>query len=239
LEAAFSAFTKSPSKLIAFPNNSQEVKAQWVKISDADKNRYHWRMVKNSKGQDEIWGLTGLHIITRDLPNWFWCDFEHEDFIPWAEVPASDRTTRGDDAPSRGAKDGIRKEVDGTKWQHYRLRGTQNAFTDSRGFFTVVANSQIEKGFQQTSSCITCHARATAGLRSSDPLANPNRTYSLPVFEISTPFVIGSVGTPKMNWFVDEFSRPRFIQTDFLWSLPFRACSEKETPPTSVVVSIK
>lgn len=237
LEAAFSAGTK-----IEFTNSSQEIKAQWVKITDKDKPRYHWRSVKNSKGETATWGLSGLHIITRDLPNWFWCDFEHEDFTSAAELASVDSTTRNVIdrqgnvtwvAPARGSKDGIRKETEGSKWSHYRLRGTQTDFTDSKGIFTVVANSQIEKGFQQTSSCITCHARATVGLRSSDPRSSPVRTFSLPVFEARAPFALGSIGSPKSSWYVDEFSRPRFIQTDFLWSVPFRACSESETPPSA------
>ena len=62
-----------------FPPNAKEVKAQWRKIKATDKPRYHWAEVTKADGSKEIWGLTGLHVLTKDLPNWFWATFEHID----------------------------------------------------------------------------------------------------------------------------------------------------------------
>ncbi|HVJ63262.1 MAG TPA: hypothetical protein VM555_11195, partial [Tahibacter sp.] len=45
-------------------------------------------------------------------------------------------------------------------WLSYRLKGAQVDFTDSTGVPTLLGNSVTEGGFMQTSSCITCHARA-------------------------------------------------------------------------------
>src|SRR5262249_24324012 len=62
-----------------FPMNAKEVKAQWRRIAEADKPRYHWAEVTLNNGAKEPWGLTALHVISKDLPNWFWATFEHID----------------------------------------------------------------------------------------------------------------------------------------------------------------
>lgn len=215
--------------VVSFPQAAQEIKAQWRKIDESVKTRFHWRTLTSKDGNKEYWALTGLHIITRDLPNWFWCDFEHVDWEKFAEMESSDTTTRGPSAPS--GKDGVRNETKGTKWEHYRLRGAQVDFTDSRGQATILANTQIEHGFQQTSSCISCHARATAGLRANRPGFPGWQANSLSVFNQRTPVLVGATGSPKPEWFVDEFQQPLYAQTDFIWSLPFRTMSTKEDPP--------
>jgi hypothetical protein len=208
---------------INFPLQAQEVKARWVRLNpenpqhkNLDKTRYHWRSI----GQD-TYLLTGFHVITKDLPNWFWCDFEHVDGL---------MTVNGDQAAELDSTDlaragGPHPSTTGTKWANYRLRGVQTDFTDTFGRPTILANTQIEKGFQQTSSCITCHSRATIGLRSEVAGFPPERPVSLPVFESTVPIVIGSVGRPQTAWFFDDRLRAKFVQTDFLWSIPFRVLS--------------
>ena len=51
----------------------------------------------------------------------------------------------------------------GTEWQNYRLGGVQTDFVDSAGRPTLLANSVIERDTPQTSSFLTCHARAGIG----------------------------------------------------------------------------
>lgn len=126
------------------PRSSREIKARWVPITEADKPRFHWRTTTDAKQKVTIWGLTALHVITRDLPHWFWCDFEHVDYERNAEQYSRDSTTRGVDPPH--GRDGIRRETRGTKWETMRLRGTQTTFVDSLGRPTILANSQIEHG---------------------------------------------------------------------------------------------
>jgi hypothetical protein len=214
---------------INFPLAAQEIKARWVPIKEADKPRYHWRVTARANGDRRLWGLTALHIITRDLPNWFWCDFEHVDFEKNAEQYSCDSTTRGL-APAAG-RDGIRHETRGTKWQSYRLRGTQIDFTDARGRPVVVANSQIEHGFQQSSSCMTCHARATVGLRSQRPDLPAWQPNTLAANLPPNPVPVGPLGAPNPKWYEDDFGQVRYIQTHFVWSIPFRALSTKVDPP--------
>ncbi len=212
-----------------FPQASKEIKARWVRIQEKDKPRYHWRTIKAKNGKVQLWGLSALHIITRDLPGWFWCDFEHVDFERHAEQYSYDSTTRGLNPPS-GEK-GIRKETKGTRWETMRLRGTQTSFVDREGRPTILANTQIEHGFQQKSSCMSCHARATVGLRSARPNLPKWQANTLPLNLAIKPVLDEPVGAPDPKWFVNEYGERRYMQTHFLWSLPFRALSTKVSPP--------
>ncbi len=218
LEAEFNQEVKLGKKPISFDKGAQEVKAQWRQITDDQKDKYHWRTVLDEKGNTVTVGLVALHITTKDLPNWFWCDFEHEDYSRWADLP------EGATAPKQLALMG------NSKWSHYKLRGTQTSFTDSFGRPTILASSVIERSFQQSSSCITCHARASIGLR--DP-NNLGRANVMPRFASSfnrhmlngTPFVDGLVGTPNPDWFAGPDTKQAYIQTDFMWSIPLRVLS--------------
>jgi len=228
LEAKFvKAITSDNRDIIAFDPAAKEIKAKWIRLCAAMdakctelKKKYHWRSLTARDGKTrEIWGLSALHIITRDLPNWFWTDFEHVDFERHAKTPSVDPTTRGLGAPS--GKDGLRNETAGTKWQYYRLRGVQTEYVDKFGKPTILADTQIEPD-ESHSSCITCHALATVGLRARTPTEPYPRALAAehlpPKFEI---------GVPDPNAFFD-LSKLKYIQTHFLWSVPFRAHSTNE-----------
>lgn len=65
-------------KDLSFPLGAKSIKAYWVEISEADKPRYHWAETQRD-GHTVIYGMTGLHIISKDNPTWFWSTFEHVD----------------------------------------------------------------------------------------------------------------------------------------------------------------
>jgi len=211
---------------IQFDLESKEVKAKWVRLAnEEDKQRYHWRTIEfvNDSGQTvrETWGLSGLHIITKDLPQWFWTDFEHVDQEPQAIKegrPSIDPTTRGPNAPA--GKDGVRNETVGSKWRYYRLRGVQLTFTDQFGKPLELANTLIEPINSGPSSCLTCHAKATISDRINHSIADQ-------------PFLINSLqpefllGLPDPDVFQIN-GQMEYLQTDFLWSMPFRARGEKK-----------
>jgi hypothetical protein len=273
LEEAFRKFKESWTgdnfEMLNVPSASQEIKAKWVRIREEDKPRYHWRQIKGSSGETQIWGLTALHIMTKDLHDWFWSDFEHIDYLALpvqsvnpdfgsnivdrAEVESRDTTTRttaGCD-PKQGAKDcsgkyieGLRGETVGTKWANYRLRGTQTTFTcydasSCNEIPTVLANTQLERGFQQTSSCITCHSRASIGERE-QPEINffPNRPevfLQVGWLRPSGFLLIGAIGNKKSEWYLDpKTAKLRYAQTDYLWSVTERAMSTKAITPETV-----
>ena len=144
----------------------------------------------------------------------------------WDAIRA--KRARGE-KPAKGDH-GIRKETVGTKWETMRLRGTQVDFVDTRGQPTILANSQLEHGFQQTSSCMTCHARATVGLRVNRPDLPKWQVDSLPSELAANPTLRGAVGAPDPDWFRNDRGETLYIQTHFIWSIPFRALSTQADP---------
>ena len=105
-------------------------------------------------------------------------------------------------------------------WQYYRLRGTMTHFVEEDGRPARLANSELERGMQSSSSCITCHARASIGMVGDAPVR-------LPVFESVVPRPggilerTGYVGLPQAAWFApaDGAGAMRFWPLDFVWSL--------------------
>jgi hypothetical protein len=211
---------------IQFPTAAKAVKAEWKDLgaqpAPAVLARYHWRRIGG-----HVWGLTGLHIVTKDLPTWFWADFEHVDDPLPAGEPSVDATTRGTSAPARGSVDGERRELSGTKWAYYRLRGVQIGFTDTRGTPTRLSDAVIEQNFEHT-SCMTCHARATIGVAAGRLVRlNPNpahfdddqgRPPSIPDANNT------DLGVPAARLFGKD--RMTFLQTDFIWAMALRAPRE-------------
>ena len=207
--------TQNPS-LISFPAAAKEIKAQWRRLDMSkeaeEKSRFHWRKVGN-----DLFKLTALHVITKDLPAWFWCDFVHVDFehSHGAQLDSRDTTTRTSPSvptpPAKGAVEGERRELTGSKWANYRLRGTQTNFIDTRGRPIVLGNGEIETEFPDQSSCMACHARATIGV-----LDAQNRLKHLSGGEDA------NVQPPNPDLFGRQGAID-FLQSDFIWSAPFRA----------------
>jgi hypothetical protein len=230
LEQAYrAAVSQSRPDAIQFPVTAKAVKAVWEDLGPrppaAVLARYHWRRIGG-----HVWVLTGLHIATRDLPTWFWADFEHvDDPIPPGE-PSRDTTTRGQGAPARGDVDGERRELAGTKWAYYRLRGVQIGFTDARGAPTRLADAVLEQGFEHT-SCITCHARATIGIHDGQLARLDPNPANFDDPQGRPPTIADAkntdLGVPSAALFGKD--RLTFLQTDFIWAMALRA--PRETPP--------
>jgi mono/diheme cytochrome c family protein len=103
--------------------------------------------------------LSGMHIIAKPVPQWFWVTFQN--------VYDAQNTQSGNELPIapdvqqlnqkyRGALQGM-----GSIFANYQLMGTQWQFVDSAGKPLLLANSQIESAFQRSSSCATCHSTAS------------------------------------------------------------------------------
>ncbi|MGK9264150.1 hypothetical protein KXS15_24805 [Sinorhizobium meliloti] len=207
------AIAATGQQSLTFPAAAKAVKAQWRRIRDVDKPRYHWTIVETASGERQAWGLTALHITTKDLPNWFWATFEHVDNKIAGEPFPGARPNVGFQTKSvdrlacptpphdcEAVPSGL--GLEGTKWENYRLRGSQVDFVDSIGRPTILANSQIEAPFQRESSCITCHTLAAID-KNGRPL----------------PFNL-VVGAPVPGWFNDTPTGQRiYMQQDFLFSL--------------------
>ena len=203
LEGLQAAFTKGDP--ISFPIAAIEIKAQWKPITEAEKPNYHWNVDSNNK----LFGLIALHIMTKDLPNWVWATWEHVDNPNRCKIlgchDSFGLASSGKVSPELKAL--FKQAGMGPEWENYRLDGAQIDFTDSTGRPTLLGNSVIEAGFVQTSSCITCHARATFDASGR----------SLPVFRPDTQ---SYNGTPDPTWFYTTTNPPKpiYLQGDFVWS---------------------
>jgi hypothetical protein len=142
------AFLAKQKPAVTFPPDAIEIKVAWRELtpaemtSGADKNFY----VASLAGK--TYGLVTLHIITKEVPNWFWATFHH------VSNPAS-----GKEIPDTFGRPAA---LNGTVWQNYVLGGVQTEFITTTGTKILLSDAFLEKGFE-SSSCITCHANATIG----------------------------------------------------------------------------
>ncbi len=215
---------QADGSVISFPYGARQVKAKWRPITEQERSRYHTMELTLADGTRRLYGLTGLHIASKDLPTWFWATFEHVDnpTLPdnegW-QLPSRDRFACGaghSDCNRIPAGIGL----EGTVWQHYRLRGTLTQYTDARGEPQRLANSELESGMQRSASCITCHSRASIAVVDGGIV-------HLPIFDSSggatdDPLVRrGFVGAPDAGWYGPQPGSvgPRFKSLDFVWSM--------------------
>lgn len=120
---------------------------------------------------------------------------------------------------AESAADTTTPSITDPAWGSYRLKGSQVNFTDPLGLPTLVGNSLIEAGFVNTSSCMTCHARAAFN-------EEGQITLSLFINELSKDgYPQGPNGAPVPEWFYDieqgggAIAAPRIkaLPGDFVW----------------------
>lgn len=203
------AVRKPGAEAVVFPPGSLEVKATW-RLLDPIKDkaildRFHTRTVTYaSEGggtTQATAGLTGLHIISKTLPDWVWMTFEQVDNAKTTEAKLKQPI-----APDvAAANTRMQQALSGTVWTNYQLIGVMTkAVVDDKP--VILANSQMETGFQSTSSCLTCHATASIG-----PDDNPRFQFFKPGFQ-------GYVGDPPTAPF-DPAQGGKFTKLDSVWSL--------------------
>jgi hypothetical protein len=199
------AFFSDPSAApIDFPGPAIEIKAAWLILDPNDPepaSRYYTiqsqYIDENGQTQSVLAGLSGFHITSKVLPNWLWATFEQVDNQSRTGVQPS---------PIPPDVQALNDEVHaalpaGSPWKYYNLRGTQIDFVDASGQPTLLANSLIESDFENSSSCITCHALASRGESSQGRLAFFNNTPS------GIRGYVGRLDDPD-NQFYDAFDDP-------------------------------
>jgi hypothetical protein len=222
---------------IELPIDSMEVKAAWLDFDREGVSAEKRKTYYTAEYQGKRYGLNSLHILTKDTPNWFWATFHH-----------NDTPDNPFEVPDTFGRPGL---LDGTIWANYKLGGTQIDFTTPTGSATILSDHYVEFGFQR-SSCISCHATATISRIGPIPDAQQRSVCALtpkmggPIekckellgenaFKPGTEQLVSERGPPDPAWF--EVGGRRFHQTDFLWSIPFRAYRvlEKGPPPSRCV----
>jgi len=230
---------KQPS-FVAFDPGAKEVKARWIQFTDcvqtdapsialcaAEKSRYHWRTVTRG-GATTTWGLAALHIMTKDLPAWFWADFIHTDCE--TNPPTAPCNLVTDPNPIDISAATAYPGTEGTEWSYYRLRGTETGFYEPSGKPAVLFNPELEGNLTPSASCISCHALAATSL------APPNAS------GLITPPKLPGPGVPQECIFHsdcktkpkppgDNVTNRTFIQSDFVWSMMMRAKSDGSVHP--------
>jgi hypothetical protein len=180
LKAAFAA-----NKLLSFPIDSLEVKANWVEVgqlgafsgfsgtpADAAK-LYHI----NSVGGKQ-YALVSMHVISKLVPNWTWATFEHKDnpgrcdvlgckdvfgaqqsvVPPLSLVESKQHYPDCVKTPELMALFG--QASPDSAFVNYCLKGSQTDFTDASGLAVRLGNSVTEASFVNQASCMSCHGRA-------------------------------------------------------------------------------
>jgi len=219
LKAAFAA--RIP---ISFPVDAIEVKANWVPVTPGmNTSTFH---VNTANGKQ--FALVSMHIISKAVPNWTWATFEHKDNAGRCDIigcrdsfgamdkDVKPKTPQGGQYPACIKTVALKKMFSDGKldavFDNYCLKGSQTDFTTSTGLITRLGNSVTENGFVDTSSCMTCHSRASYN-------ASGNNIYGGGFVGNGSPN-----GAPLPSWFWNNPGAPnqsmKVMQSDFVWSIP-------------------
>jgi len=235
-------------KPITFPVDSIEVKANWVPVETVNPALYH----VNTASDGKQYALVSMHLISKQVPNWTWATFEHQnnpgrcDYLGCndsfgATVPSvapEPASQFGKVYPPCQKSAALLAMFQNAKldavWQNYCLKGSQVDFTTPTGVPTLLGNSVTENGFVNTSSCLTCHARAAFDVLGRP---TPNAGFLDPQqFPTLCPVPNQSIdacspnGTPLPSWFWSNLGGPNqqmlLMQADFVWAVALRAIGQ-------------
>lgn len=196
---------------LSFPVEAIEAKGSWRKFTPAEETpAISGRYYTHRDETGVLWGLATLHILTKEVPNWFWTSFRQVD----GPVPAFPQP----DPVGRPAV------LAGTVWENYELSGVQTEFVDATGRPIILSDPIIEGGFER-SSCMSCHAHAAIGTsvdgvrnempfffgidgtgQGLTPLGAPGHDTSLPVAD-------------QTNMFFSATGDLLFFQQDFVFAM--------------------
>ncbi len=206
-----------PKFTFNFPKDAVEIKASWRILQPAEDGSRYWTAIgvyRDNHRQIHMAriGLTGLHIISKVLPNWFWTTFEQVD-----NATATYKYRLGEKGDAVGPNANYDTSLDpvnklwqqalaGTKWQYYALMGTQTQFVSASQQTTLLGSTQMETYFQPNSSCISCHKLSSIG-----PIPNPR----LLIFYPLNPYT-GVVNFQQVA--SQQFPNQIFKPMDFAWS---------------------
>ncbi|MEZ4513614.1 MAG: hypothetical protein R3C62_17240 [Chloroflexota bacterium] len=201
-QAAF--FTDSAAPPIDFPAEAMEVKAIWRILDAAEQQSGRYHVTEgcysddNGDKQCATLGLTAFHLISKVQAHWFWATFEQVDNQQTTNAPVVEPI-----APAVAKlNEAMQAQLVGTPWQYYQLRGSQWSFMQDDQP-VILANTQIETQFQQSSSCMTCHALSSIGASNS----------RAEMWNFADGNVEGYTGDPP------PLAAGKFKSLDYVWSL--------------------
>jgi hypothetical protein len=225
LAAAYKKATTSKWR-VSLPASAVEVKADWlpmetlitwlgqngVKLTPAEvKQRYYTTVSDNV-----AYGLVSVHISTKEIPNWVWASFEHEDNPgrcdtmgchdsfgakkPTVAPVGKENGQYGQCVKTDEVKKLFKAAGLGAAWDNYCLKASQIAYVDMSGAPLMLGDSFTERVAADVpinrSSCIACHAAAAI---TSD---------GKPFMTLLNSFPMGNVTLP-----------PTAVGVDFIWGI--------------------
>lgn len=242
LRAAFAA-----GKEITFPTDSVEVKANWTPIEQVtNPANYH----VNTTPSGKRFALVSMHIISKQIPNWTWATFEHQEnkgrcdyigckdnygaVVPFvAPEPVAQFGKVYPACQKTPAALAILNQANlEPAFKNYCLKGSQIDFITPSGIATLLGNSVTEDHFDNTSSCITCHSRAAFdaagnGFVPGAGFVNPPIPALCPRPNSNTGPRCSPSGSPQPSWFYNNPGTPqqarKYLQADFVWAIPLLA----------------
>jgi hypothetical protein len=163
--------------------------------------------------------LLAIHLSFKHAttPNWFWATWEHQcvskmdTYGPYAKSGMCCRDTFGpgrDGKPSDALKKLLAQSGAGGEWLNYHLVGTQSDY-EKDGLPVILRNYIIEGTTPPSSSCMTCHSRATTDYKGrplgylADVKGNP----------------VSLNGRPQPSWYTGPLFIRQFIRLGFVWTL--------------------
>ncbi len=241
-------------KALSFPIDSLEVKANWIpldqvpawtnnQVSVAQASQYFHI---NADGRGAKFALVSMHVISKQVPNWTWATFESRFNPGRCDIVGCRDTFGAKDQNVAPLKRQGQQYPDCVKtsdlsamlgkadiepaYVNYCLKGSQADFVDNAGLAIRLGNSVTESGFVPSSSCMTCHSRASfdnsgqarpsAGfLGSKGPIGALDASWYW-TFNAQPPIFQGTPGLKRT-----------FTPTDFVWSIPFCAIDDSTDPP--------
>lgn len=239
---------------INFPQQAMMIKAQWVPVDSTQIGKYYTKMIDGYDYVSEettgytLMGLVGFHLVTHELPNWVWSTFEYKEnvgmcdyigckdnfgntqaYIPPKKIIDQGYAVGG---PSKALLDLFKKLNVPEVFQNYRLKGSMTEYTDNQGNANIVGNSILEMNLVSSSSCISCHARATLNNRPGDRQnLGMFEKYGISYDSVATPTATKGLhltcitGTPRPKDYLNAdkdgnvYPDSIFYQTNFMWQL--------------------
>lgn len=239
------------SETVKFPAKSVEVKGDWVPLVDipvGQRGDYYQSWAIPDDGSTKVprrYALVALHIMTKDLPQWFWATWMNKNVLGRCDYygcrddfgmePSFTAPNEEANYPYESGKVTwelkVLLSVYGLDqvFQNYRLVGAQTSFTDVTGNPTLLSNTITEQYQIQTASCITCHSRAAV-----DSTGATLSVFSETASSETPPNgdrLVTDNGVPDPSWFWNMTSSYNFfssntqvtslgaLQIDFIWGV--------------------
>lgn len=263
---------------IDFPSEAMMIKAQWLPVDQLEEqgkniDEYYQKVISGYDAVDSTvtgktnMGLVAFHLVTHELPNWVWATFEHSsniglcDYIGCKDafgctpsyIPSHKEVNKGYTIGETTPELKALFEEFGVPsvFENYRLKGSQTEYTNTIGDTLLLGNSILEANLVTSSSCISCHARATVnnikdsdgqranlGMFIIDSINNRidiRNTIQFQTASDTTTLGFHPVtysGTPIPEDYLTNASDPdsTYYQTDFMWQLAQHAkpCTNDE-----------